>query len=153
MANPIYLAGYIERAGTGTRDIVAKCKAIGLKDPEFIQEEYFSVILWRKEKRDEPINEGANEGVNILHSTDNKLDEVYTLIGEGVNEGVKETLNILLNVSGLNAMEIADKLNKSDATAERYLRLLREHDIVEFRGAAKSGGYYLTEKANNILKE
>ena len=26
LANPVYLAGYIERMGTGTRDIVRKCR-------------------------------------------------------------------------------------------------------------------------------
>jgi predicted HTH transcriptional regulator len=82
LANPIYLAGYIERMGTGTRDIVNKCRAIGLKDPEFIQEEDFKVILWRKELGDEGVNEGANKSKQF----ENKIDKIYSLIREGVNE-------------------------------------------------------------------
>lgn len=50
LANPVYLAGYIERMGTGTRDIVSKCVELGLREPEFIQNEEFKVTLWRKEE-------------------------------------------------------------------------------------------------------
>ncbi len=47
LANPLYLAGYIERLGTGTSDMVDECIAMGLKAPEFIQESNFRAILWR----------------------------------------------------------------------------------------------------------
>ena len=49
LAEPMYLAGYIERMGTGTGDIIRWCKEAGLeKEPEFIQEEIFRTIIWRK---------------------------------------------------------------------------------------------------------
>ena len=47
IAEPLYLAGYIERLGTGTTDIVNWCKASGLKEPTFIQDEDFRSILYR----------------------------------------------------------------------------------------------------------
>jgi predicted HTH transcriptional regulator len=50
LAEPLYLAGTIERMGTGTEDIIEKCKAAGLRTPEFIDEEDFGVVLWRKER-------------------------------------------------------------------------------------------------------
>ncbi|MDH8701211.1 putative HTH transcriptional regulator [Dysgonomonadaceae bacterium PH5-43] len=31
------MAGYIERMGTGTRDIVNQCKAIGLREPSLFK--------------------------------------------------------------------------------------------------------------------
>lgn len=48
LANPLYLAGYIERLGTGTSDMVDECVALGLKAPEFIQDSNFRAILWRE---------------------------------------------------------------------------------------------------------
>jgi len=49
LAEPMYLAGYIERMGTGTGDIIRWCKEAGLeKAPEFVQEEIFKTIIWRK---------------------------------------------------------------------------------------------------------
>lgn len=47
LANPVYLAGYIEQMGTGTTDIIERCKDAGLRTPEFIQDEDFLTILWR----------------------------------------------------------------------------------------------------------
>jgi predicted HTH transcriptional regulator len=47
LAEPLYLAGYIERLGTGTTDIVKKCLSSGLQEPQFIQAEDFRTILYR----------------------------------------------------------------------------------------------------------
>lgn len=47
LANPMYLAGYIERLGTGTADIMRIAAEVGLKEPEFIQEDTFKVIIYR----------------------------------------------------------------------------------------------------------
>jgi len=47
IANPLYLAGYAERLGTGTADIIKQCLAIGLKPPTFSQTDNFRAIFWR----------------------------------------------------------------------------------------------------------
>lgn len=47
LAQPAYLAGYIEEMGTGTSDIIEKCLDSGLDTPEFIQDESFRVVIWR----------------------------------------------------------------------------------------------------------
>ena len=49
IANPLYLAGYAERLGTGTVDIINKCEDIGLKAPEYTQTDNFRAIFWRNE--------------------------------------------------------------------------------------------------------
>ncbi len=47
IADPMYWKGYIEKVGTGTEDIIRKCRDYGLKTPEFYQEEDFRVVIWR----------------------------------------------------------------------------------------------------------
>lgn len=42
-----YWKGYIEKVGTGTEDIIEKCRNYGLKRPEFYQEDDFRVVIWR----------------------------------------------------------------------------------------------------------
>jgi|GEM_PF-3723030 len=74
-------------------------------------------------------------------------------VSGGVNEPINEVVDLLMNVIGLNAIEVSNRMNKSLATTERYLRILRRKNIVEFRVAPKTGGYYFTEKVNNILNE
>ncbi len=51
LAEPMYLAGAIERMGTGTGDIVRLCAAYKLKTPEFIQNEEFKVVLYRPDTK------------------------------------------------------------------------------------------------------
>lgn len=38
LAGPLFLAGYIEQAGTGTLDMIARCRDAGLRSPEFRQD-------------------------------------------------------------------------------------------------------------------
>ncbi len=47
LAEPMYLAGYIERLGTGTKDMVRIALEVGLREPDYVQEDTFKVILYR----------------------------------------------------------------------------------------------------------
>ncbi len=47
LAEPMYLKGYIERLGTGTMDIIRIARKNNLQEPEFEQNEYFKVIIYR----------------------------------------------------------------------------------------------------------
>ena len=48
LAHPVYLAGYIERIGTGTTDVIEECLGAGLESPIFEQDGDFKVTIWRK---------------------------------------------------------------------------------------------------------
>jgi len=47
LAEPLYLAKYIERMGTGTRDMIRLCREAGLREPEFAVRDGFVQTLWR----------------------------------------------------------------------------------------------------------
>ncbi len=48
LCEPLFLAHYIERAGTGTLDMIHLCTEAGLPEPEFLNEgERFRLIIWR----------------------------------------------------------------------------------------------------------
>jgi len=48
LCEPLFLAHYIERAGTGTLDMIRLCAGAGLPEPEFLNEgERFRLIIWR----------------------------------------------------------------------------------------------------------
>lgn len=51
LAEPMYLARYIERMGTGTRDMIALCHDAGLPEPRFVQRDGFVVTIGRKPGR------------------------------------------------------------------------------------------------------
>jgi predicted HTH transcriptional regulator len=47
VAEPLYLTKYIERMGTGTRDMIRLCRAAGLQEPEFAVRDGFVSIVPR----------------------------------------------------------------------------------------------------------
>lgn len=48
VAEPLYLAQYIERMGTGTGDMIRRCRKAGLPEPEFSLMDGFVTIIRRK---------------------------------------------------------------------------------------------------------
>ena len=48
LAEPLYLAKYIERMGTGTGDMIDRCRAAGLAEPEFTLTDGFVITVRRK---------------------------------------------------------------------------------------------------------
>lgn len=94
LAEPLYLAGYIERLGTGTTDIVKKCLASGLQEPQFIQAEDFKTILYRP-------------------STDQVREQVEEQVREQVEEQVREQVRelVLTIQNEMSAQEIMNVMN------------------------------------------
>lgn len=72
------------------------------------------------------------------------------------SDGVRKNLVIITELihteEGTNASDIATKRSKSKPAIERYLRIARQVGIVEFKGAPKTGGYYLTRKMQSSIK-
>lgn len=76
---------------------------------------------------------------------------------DGATKGVKDKLAILLKVilakEGKRAPDYIKEIAVSERTLERYLQLLKEADLIEFKGdAAQTGGYFLTKKMKSKLK-
>ena len=56
IAEPLYLARYIERAGSGTQTMIELCKKAGLPEPSFEQRSgFFVTTLWRDWLTDEAL--------------------------------------------------------------------------------------------------
>tara|TARA_R110002050_G_C8895363_1_gene509732 strand:- start:123 stop:587 length:465 start_codon:yes stop_codon:yes gene_type:complete len=147
-----------EGRGTGIPIIRREMERNGSPEPRFETNGNYSYVITTLPIHpaffaEDEIREGVSKGVK---KNDSQHDNVLRLIREGVNEGVNENvydiISILTNVAGLNPVEIASRTKRGLSTIERYLRLLRKKEIIEFRGAPKTGGYHLTEKAKKLLK-
>lgn len=62
---------------------------------------------------------------------------------EGVNEGVNQLLAIISKQPGLRTPVMADMLQTSPKNIERWLKQLKDTQRIEYRGAPKTGGYYI----------
>ena len=95
IAEPLYLAGFIERLGTGIPDMIEVCKKAGLNEPEFAQEDTFRAILWRANAVAEEATLQASGEATLqatLQGTD-RTGQVETLDSQHVN-------NELIGVTG-----------------------------------------------------
>lgn len=65
LANPVYLAGYIEQIGTGTTDLIDRCVQHGLPRPTFAQEDDFLLTIYRRPPQDAPQVTPQDNSLNI----------------------------------------------------------------------------------------
>lgn len=142
LANPVYLAGYIEQMGTGTTDIIDRCVENGLRKPEFHQDEGFRVVLWRPEAQEEGKVAGTERGTETL-----LVDKKLIRIIQAIRGDTKTTREIMATM----------QLKGEDNFRKRYL-----HPSIDFGYVSKlypdsesrpDQAYYLTDKGLQLLSE
>ena len=82
----------------------------------------------------------------ILRTLRQHLDTSDVGVNVGVNVGVGVGVKILEYIRlhpGCRANAVAEALGTTTRTVERHIRQLREQERIEFRGAPKTGGYYI----------
>lgn len=123
LCEPLYLARYIERAGTGTIDMIRVCKNAGLPEPEFCNMgERFVTVLWR----------------NWL------TDEVIVKLG--LNEREKEAITYVKNHGRITNKEYQELTGVTDRTALREFKKLMEKGVFEKVGKTGRSTYYILKQ-------
>jgi len=143
IANPLFLSGDIEKAGTGTSDMVKKCLSMGLKKPQFIQDENFRVIIWRSVENDQA-NDQAGDQADDQANVQISENETSMPISERQqkrllqikNELEIETLSLLeaLKNTTLSKQELLQTINMAPHTdtVRRYIQPLLKHKLIEY---------------------
>ncbi len=117
----------VERVASGIPRMQEAMQEAKLPEPEFHTDGMFTVVLKRKQN-----NYATNDIVNgIVNGIVNENEQAITIL--------------LRTKPGLNASEIAESISKSWRTTMRYLKSLNEKGLIEFRGAPKTGGYYIKD--------
>lgn len=116
LAEPMYLARYIEKVGTGTLDMIARSKEAGLAPPNFIQEQgQVKQILWRPIQATTPEVTGeVTAQVEALRNS--LLMELGLVLGS-------PTMEVTMQVTMEVAMQVAALLNVLVEGPQRSKRL------------------------------
>ena len=153
LANPVYLAGYIEQLGTGTTDIIDHCLSYGLRKPEFYQDDDIRVVMWR---RDEIRGkEGGKEGGKERGKVAGKAT------GKVAGKVDKNIARIILAIRGntVPTREImaSMQLKGGDNFRNRYLYPSIEAGYVSKlypdSESCPDQTYYLTEKGLQLISK
>lgn len=131
IAEAFYLTGDIEKYGSGfirMRDAVKEYPTMQFSFRNSLQGFVTSFSYEEQKTNKEILNVGVNVGVNV-----------------GANVGVNDLLDIVRNNPGVNAKWLYQHFDVTNRTVERWIKQLREENKIEFRGATKTGGYYVTK--------
>jgi hypothetical protein len=99
--------------------------------------------------------EGVNqdsEGVNQDNEGVNENSEGVKLKIEGVKDKLNQELGTIYDFIKKNPLvktaPIEQFSKKSNATIERYLKILKDNNLIEYVGSDKTGGYRIINKLN-----
>ena len=152
IAHIVFLRGFMEKIGRGTLKILDACKEAGLAEP-----------IWRTNENDVRLTffSTVESHIASIPNTSKELEGATEGAIEGAIEGATKSLKLKLVVllkaiadnegKRIPEYEEITKINKK--TIERYVSLLRDADLIEFKGeASQTGGYHLTPVLKKILK-
>jgi predicted HTH transcriptional regulator len=123
LADPLYLTHYIEKAGSGTLDMIALCTKAELPEPDFRQDGgQFVVTLWRDWL--------TTDILSSLHLNDRQLEAIRFLKKEG----------------SLTSALYQSLTSASRQTAARDLKELSGKNIIDRKGMGRGVSYYLIKK-------
>jgi len=123
IAEPLYRVKYVEKAGTGTTDMIADCRKAGLPEPDFEQRgPYFVVTLWRDWLTDEVLTK--------LHLSNRQQKAIkHVKVGGHINNAQYR------NLTGV-----------SPRTALRELRQLTDLGLFNKVGGTGQSAHYVIAK-------
>jgi predicted HTH transcriptional regulator len=123
IAEPLFRVKYVEKAGTGTTDMIADCLDASLPEPSFAQcGPHFVTTIWRD------------------WLTDKMLAEM------GLNDRQMKTVSYLKRQDQLSSAEYQGITDCSPRTATRDLKGLVDAGVVELSGHGRGAQYRLLKK-------
>ena len=161
LAEPMYLAGYIERMGTGTQDMIRRCAEAGLPEPEFTVSDGFRTIIRRppfpglelysgsqpESLRREPGEEIRGTGEEPGEPRE-EPGEPREEPGEPREEPREETRNKILALIAadptITMRELAEHIGITPKGIEWQIRRLREAGRLRRVGPTKGGRWEIT---------
>ncbi|MBU3949726.1 MAG: DUF4062 domain-containing protein [Proteobacteria bacterium] len=127
IAEPLFRVKYVEKAGTGTTDMIADCREAGLPEPDFEQHgPHFVVTIWR---------DWLTEKV---------------LAGYNLNDRQKEAVRYIKGAGRINNAIYRDLMGISERTSVRDLRQLADFGIFAKVGSTGQSAHYVIAKAKFV---
>jgi predicted HTH transcriptional regulator len=143
LAEPLYLAQYIERLGTGTADMIRRCREAGLPEPVFSLDDGFRIALGRplpvhatQETTEETTQETTTETTQET-TTETTQDTEHA--GRGPRRPRERILALMQQQPTITARELAEALALSFDGISYHLKKLRAEGRVRHEGPTKAG--------------
>jgi len=144
IAEPLFLAKYIEKAGTGTVDIFDNCRKAGLRLPVFrLENGFFILTVWRKQAIGKPESQPESSTSSVLVQYQSLEERILALLKE-------DSLPVSILSERLGQKRVSGQL-------KIVLKKLLSDSLVEFTIPDKPNSrlqkYRLTKKGMEYLKK
>ena len=154
IAQMCFYRKYIEMLGTGTQRMIRDCKENKFKVPLWKQNENTTTVTFpdvAHNRKSEGIIKGITEGIG--KGVIAKVEGITEGITADVKDKITRILLVLYKESGVRTADIEKLIDIPAKSLERYIKQLREAGIIEYKGAKRTGGYYLTNKVRNQINK
>jgi len=156
LAEPLYLTKYIERMGTGTRDMIARCLEAGLSEPEFTLTDGFVTTIRRLDSSKLASKFSGTGTANNPAGTRSgpSWDQVGTKLGLSRDQ-VEIIRKCLISQPIVEIMKITGRTNRTKFR-DQVLRPLLDNGLVEMaipdKPRSSRQQYRITPKGREVLE-
>ena len=119
----------VENMGTGINKMNQLCLQNNVPKPEYVFNEFFTIIF-KRIKTDDLLSGELNGELN------------GELSGE-LNKGQLTVYKLIQNNNGINATEISKQLQMPFSTVDKHIRVIIKKSLIERHGSKKTGGYFV----------
>ncbi|RZB37097.1 MAG: ATP-dependent DNA helicase RecG [Desulfobacteraceae bacterium Eth-SRB2] len=127
IAEPLFRVKYVEKAGTGTTDMIADCRKAGLPEPDFEQRgPHFVVTLWRD------------------WLTDAVMEQL------GLSDKERKLVVMLKTGDRITNKSYQENFGVTKPTASRHLEALKRKGVLRKIGTTGKGTYYVLSRKGLI---
>lgn len=132
IASALFKGGKAEGWGRGILNIFTYCKKAGLPEPEYDFVTNFVCLTIRFKTPLAP----------YVTSGDPINDPINGLIKGPLKIIIGQVYQIILANPGVKKSEIAIRIGKSVSSVKRYVKVLTDNNLIEYRDSKKTGGLY-----------
>ena len=149
LANALFLAGYIEKVGTGTKDIFNLSNAAGLSEPIFDLSEGFKLTIWRPGFDSKSINDKQSYPNKHRASTGQVPGKYRASLSE-----IDRTILVTVGEMKRSEIQMALDLKHRDHFRDNYLLPAIKEGLIELtipnKPKSSKQRYRLTAKGQKI---
>lgn len=150
VAQMCFYRKYIEMLGSGTQRMIRDCKENKFKIPVWKQEENTTTVTFlgvSHNRKGEGITKGITKGISkaVVANIEGVIEGITEGTTTDVKDKITKILLVLYKESGIRIVDIEMLLDIPAKSLERYIKQLRDAGMIEFKGANRTGGYYLTK--------
>jgi len=133
LAEPLYLTQYIERMGTGTGDMIRRCREAGLREPKFEMADGFTRTIWRAKD--------AATGSRASGKVSGKMSGEMSgeMSGDKLPGMRGKVVRLMQEKPDITIPELARRMKRAERTVERQITRLKAEEIIGRIGPTKGG--------------